>query len=58
MKVTLLKLLSFLLVNMMAGWVHIQLFQSHFPFVVFASITLHAIALIFFPYQTFKPKKK
>ena len=43
--------LVFALFNFFAFWFHIILFQSPFPFSSWASIIIHIILLIIFPYK-------
>lgn len=50
MRRTLLSILLFLTLNLLLCWVHIAVFQSAWPFAAWATIGLHIVAIIFFPY--------
>lgn len=51
MRNTITLVLLFVIINIILVWVHIQIFQSEIPMLVFASILAHVIALIYFPYN-------
>lgn len=53
MKKVLVKGLVFLAANALFFFVHIQLFQSPVPYLMFGSMAVHITALVLFPYEKF-----
>ncbi len=49
----LLRLVLFLAANCLLYLVHVQVFQSAWPFAVWGSLGLHLLGLLFFPYSYF-----
>ena len=46
-------IIAFLILNFLACLLHIEAFQSNLPYLVFLTLIVHILTLVFLPYRKF-----